>query len=189
MSEANTNQHILRKQVEENLRQLYEQSLQERIKRYLEVKPHPVVSYHHFSPVSAECIELYRDGHFYGCISLSQSVIEALVKFLCKRNGWKPEEKLEKNINKLAERKFISNEVKTWILQIWDKRHDYHHLNPSVETNRQKLEILAKEKLQLLNKVEGDIFRFTISDGKIIPANPKYWDIKGNQADVYLRCK
>lgn len=176
------------KQITEDLRQLFEQMLPDRVRRYLELRPHPIVANHHFSSVSTECIELFRDGHFYGCISLAQAVAEALVKFLCMRNHWKPDQNFEKNLRKLVSRKFILESTKDCLEQIWKKRDDYHHLNQSVEKDRQKLEAMAKEKVRLLNKVESEIFEFTIVDGKICPSKPKYWDIVGNKADIYLRC-
>jgi len=178
-----------RKRIENDLRQLFEQSLPGRIRRYQEVKPHPIVANHHFSLVSAECIDLFQDGHFYGCISLAQAVAEALVKFLCNRNQWKPEKSFEKNLEKLVSRRFISEQTRDCLEQIWKKRDDYHHLNQSVQKDRQKLEAMAKAKMKLLNKVEGEIFAFTIVDGKICPSKPKYWDIDGNKADVFLRCR
>ncbi len=182
------NENIEKRLAEDTLRQLFEQTLPDRIRRYLEVKPHPITAYHHFSSVSAECIDLFRDGHFFGCISLVQAVTEALVKFLCIRNGWKSEKQFEKNIHKLFSRKFISDQVKDYFLQIWQTRDDYHHLNPNIETDRQKLESIAREKLDILNKIESDIFAFTLVEGKIRPTNLKYWDIDGDTAEVFLRC-
>jgi hypothetical protein len=175
--------------IEQDLRQLFELKLPDRIKRHLEVKPHPIVANHHFSTASAECIELFRDGYFYGCIALTQAVAEALVKFLCKRNGWRPSKVFEKNVDTLRKRNFIADGVKKSLLQVWDRRDDYHHLNHTIETDRNKLETLAREKMRLLNDVEAEIFQFTFVDGKIAPTQPKYWDIDGGKADVYLRCE
>jgi hypothetical protein len=173
--------------IERHLRQLFELKLRERIKRHLEVKPHPIVANHHYSTASAECMELFWDGYFYGCIALAQSVAEALVKFLCERNGWSPGRVFEKNVDTLLRRNFISDAMKGCLLQIWDRRHDYHHLNPTIETDRKKLETLAREKMRLLSDVEANIFHFTWVGGKIAPTHPKYWGIDGGKADVYLR--
>ena len=68
-----------------------------------------------------------------------------------------------------------------------NRRNDYHHLNPNVETDRQTLEELAKEKARLLAEVESEIFEFRIINGKLQPKYPKYWNISGNQAQVFLR--
>ena len=91
-------------------------------------------------------------------------------------------------MEKLKIRGFISDEIETRLLKIWKDRDDYHHLNSSIENDHQKLEIMAKEKLELLNQVESEIFDVTIEDEKIIPKQLKYWDFKGNQIEVYLRC-
>ena len=44
-----------------------------------------------FGGASAECVALYTDGRFYGCVALAQSVAEAIVRFLRQKSGWKPE--------------------------------------------------------------------------------------------------
>jgi len=78
---------IQKKIIEDSLKQELEQTLSSRVQRYLKVKPHGIVPYTQFAPVSAECALLFRDGHFYGCIALSQAVAEAIVRFLCQKNG------------------------------------------------------------------------------------------------------
>ncbi len=175
--------------IEKDMRQSFEQSLPERMKRYFEIRPHQIVANQYFSAASAECVELFRGGHFYGCIALTQAVAEALVHFLCRRNDWKPDKVFEKNVKKLLKRKFISDSANECLLQIWDERNDYHHLNSNIETDTKKLESLAKEKVRLLNKVEAEIFHFTIVEGKIRLTHPKYWDIDDDKAEVYLRCE
>ena len=84
-------------QTEDTLKQEFALTLDQRAKRYLELRPHGIIPNSHFAAVSAECHSLYRDGHFYGTISLAQSVTEALIKFLCEKNGWKPNKDFEKN--------------------------------------------------------------------------------------------
>ena len=187
MDEQQVNEAIQRKQIEDSLRQDFEGLLSTRAARYLQVKPHPIIQNSHFAAASSECVFLYRDGHFYGCISLTQAVTEALVKFLCLKNSYKPTNNFESNVEKLYKRGFISEEMRELLYRIWKDRDDYHHLNPNVETERQRLEELAKEKLLLKDKIEGEIFAFRIVDGKILPIHPKYWDISDNQIDVFLR--
>ena len=172
---------IQQKQVEDYIKQEFEQTLPNRVARYLQVKPPLAVPYTHFSVASSECSLLFRDGHFYGCISLTQSVAEALVKFLCQRNSWRPAENFEENVEKLFVRKFISDKLKKSFLRIWERRDDYHHLNRNVETDRQVLEKLAREKASLLVEVQSEIFRFTVAEGKIIPEQPKYWKTRVNK--------
>ena len=78
------------KQLEDSLRQEFEQTIKSRIQRYLSVKPYGIIPNTKFAVASSECSLLFRDGHFYGCIALSQAVSEALVKYICEKNGWSP---------------------------------------------------------------------------------------------------
>jgi hypothetical protein len=139
----------------------------------------------HFAAPSAECSLLFRDGHYYGCIALTQAVAEALVRFLCTKNSCKPAKDFEKNVEKLSTRTFISDKVKESLVNIWERRPDYHHLDPIIESDRQKLEELAREKTRLLTEVESEIFEFDIVNGALIPKYPKYWNMRGNQAQVF----
>lgn len=178
---------IEKAQAEDTLKQEFGLTLDQRVKRYLELKPHGVIPSSHFASVSAECHYLYRDGHFYGTISLGQSVAEALIKFLCNRNGWKPNKDFEKNLKQLETRGKVSQELASVFTEIWKNRDDYHHLNPQIEQDRRKLELLAKEKLTKLKKIEQELFAFTINEGKLIPKYPKYWDQKDGTVPVFLR--
>jgi hypothetical protein len=178
------NKAIEKKQLEDTLKQEFEITLQDRIERYLQVKPHGIIPNTPFARASSECSKAYRDGQFYGCISLTQSVAESLVKFLCKCNGWKPEKVFEKNIEKLEKRGIITTEQSKDLLSIWENRDDYHHLNDDVESDYLKLISLAESKLLLLNKIEKQVFDFSIDKGVLVPKNPKYWTT-GNQ--VFLR--
>ncbi len=169
------------------LKQEFEQTLSSRVERYLKVKPHGIVPLTEFAPVSAECSLLFRDGHFYGSIALSQSVVEAIAKFLCQKNGWKPTNNFEENVAKLQTRQFISNGMKDNLLRIWEKRDDYHHLNPTIETDREKLEALAYEKVSLLKEIESEVFKFSIVNGKLLPENIKYWTLQNGMVPVFLK--
>lgn len=183
----NTRKLVEKAQLKDTLQQEFEYSLQQRIDRYLELKPHGIIPNSHFAAVSAECHLLYRDGHYYGTISLTQAVAEALVKFLCKVNGWKPDKVFEDNLEQLEKRGKIVGDLKTKFLEIWQRRNDYHHLNPQVEQDRQKLEQLAKEKLSRLKQIEEVLFAYSANSGKLVPKFPKYWDQKDGKVAVFLR--
>lgn len=188
MKEIDIKERWQRAFTESALKQDFEQTLSYRVERYLKVKPHEIVPLTEFAPVSAECALLFRDGHFYGSISLSQAVAEAIVKFLCQKNGWRPTRNFEGNVIKLETRKFISSNMKDKLLRIWDRRDDYHHLNPTIETDRNKLESLAYEKVLLLKEIESEVFKFSIVNGKLIPENIKYWDLQQDgTAPAFLR--
>ena len=172
MNTQDTMQRII---TEDSIKQEFEQTLSSRVERYLKVKQPIAVPYTEFAPASAECALLYRDGHYYGCIALSQAVAEAIARFLCHRNGWKPNKSFEQNVGKLKARQFISEEIYDKFIKIWENRNDYHHLNPSIEIDRHNLESLAYEKIVILKEIEIEVFRFTINDGAISPGNMKYW--------------
>ncbi len=169
---------IQRKQTEDSIKQEFEQSLTSRIERYLKVKPHGIVPSTQFAPVSAECTLLFRDGHYYGCIALAQAVAEAIARFLCQKNSWKPEKNFENNIEKLYKRNFISTELRDEFLKIWKNRDDYHHLKQNIEIERTKLEKISYEKMALLKEIESEIFKFSVKNGKLIPENKKYWELQ-----------
>ena len=172
---------------EDTLKQEFALTLAQRVERHLDLRPHAIVPNSHFAAVSAECHYLYRDGHFYGTISLAQSVAEALVKFLCERSGWQPNKDFEKNLRQLKTRKVISDDLVSSFTEIWKNRDDYHHLNPQIAQDRQKTELLAKEKLTNLRKIENELFAYTVNEGILVAINPKYWDQHDGTVPVFLR--
>ena len=119
---------------------------------------------------------LFRDGHFYGCIAMTQAVAEALVQFMCKQNSLKVSNNFRTNVGKLREKEAISDGLMKSLLMIWDKRNDYHHLNSGIERDRKTLEELARQKAKLLVEVETEVFRYTAINGTLTPVNPQYWD-------------
>lgn len=182
-----TKKLVEKAQIKDTLQQEFQLTLDQRVNRYFEVRPHGIIPSTHFAAVSAESHLLFRDGYYYGTISLVQAVSEALIKFLCQRNGWKPNRDYKNNIKKLKTRGNVTDELVTLFTQIWQRRDDYHHLNPQIEQDRQKLESLAKEKLTFLKRVEEQVFAYTVKEGKLVPKYPKYWDQTQNTASVYLR--
>jgi len=173
---------------EDSIRQEFEGTLHERVERYLQVKPINIIPNAPFAPVSSECAKLFRDGYSYACISLAQAVAEGIVRYVLAKNSCEGEKVFEKGVDKLHKRKFISDEVKEALLKIWENRDDYHHLNDTVESDRQKLEELAREKAHALNDVESYVFGYSIrDDGALVPYYPKYWDISGSEGNVFLR--
>ena len=177
---------IERRLLEDSVRGEFEATLVMRVERYLQVKPHGIVPNTHFSAPLAQCSFLYRDGHYYGCIALSQAVAEALVKYMCKKKSCKAANSFEKNLGILASRGFLKDDLKTILLQIWENRDDYHHLNPNVERDLSRLQEIALDKASLLVKVMADIFEYSIIDGRFKPKHPEYWEITGQKANVFL---
>ncbi len=162
----------------------------ERIDRYLEARHHGIVADTPFAPASAECIALFRDGHFYGAISLSQAVGETLVRHMCRSNQWRPAENFEENVRKLKQRNFIDESIEAEFMQLWDQRDDYHHLNPTVARDRTTLEELALGKIRALGEIERFVFAWAPSEvaGSIRLLRPRYWpDKKDGRVSVFLR--
>ena len=162
----------------------------ERAGRYLRARHHGIVADTPFAPASAECIELFRDGHYYGAISLSQAVGEALVRHMCRSNRWKPAANFEENVRDLRKRGFVDGPVEGELLRLWEKRDDYHHLNPTVARDRVELEELALAKIRALGKVERYVFAWGPSDtpGAIKLLRPQYWpDKTDGRVGVFLR--
>ncbi len=178
---------IRQKQIEDSIKQEFDQTLQDRVARYLQVRHHEIIPNMSFAAASAECSLLFRDGYFYAYIALAQAVAEAIVRFLCEVEFGKHGNSFEKNVKKLSVREFISDKLKKAFLQIWRMRNDYHHMNPNIETDRHELEKLAKNKIQYLAKIEGEIFHFTNIDCNFVPEKPKYWKKSGDQVNVYLK--
>ena len=158
-------------QTKDTLKQMFELTLDERIERRIEVKPHGIIPNSHFAAVSAECYSLYQDGHYYGTISLTQAVAEALLRFLCEKNELKVSSP-ENNVGKLKKKDLISVNLAKLIGNIRKNRDDYHHMNPQIEQDRQKLASLAKEKLTDLRKIEQELFAYTANEGKLVQNIP-----------------
>ena len=141
-------------------------------------------------PLRLSATKLFRDGHYFGCIALTQAVLEAVI-----RQVWqvklkkKPNQEgsFDKNLEALHKKKIISDDWKTKLDQMWADRHSYHHLRPSVESDQQKLEETARNTLKLLNELEREFFGFSLRDGIIVPDHPEYWSVKGGESLPYKR--
>ena len=188
MNREEISEAIQRQQLADSLEQDFIGTLNERISRYQELDFIKVTPNAHFASVSAECILLYRDGYFLACIALCQAVAEAIVRLICKRSKFTSiSDDYEENVRKLRNRK-IKPDCNQLFEEIWVGRDDYHHLNPGIPTERNKLQEIARSKIITLHKIESIVFEFAIKDGAILPKYPKYWDInKDGLINVFLR--
>jgi len=155
----------------------------------MENQRHPIIANHYFSPVSSECQLLFANGHYYGCISLCQSVAEALARFMYET--WtknEPEEYFFGNIKKMKEFK-VKPDVTELLIKIYggQQRHDFHHLNRNIPTDREELRNIATGKIKLLNKAESHIFEYEIIEGGLRPKYELYWEKKGGAYNAFLR--
>ena len=179
---------IKRKQLEEDLRGDFLATLNERISRYQELDFIQLTPNTHFAFVSVECINLYRDGYFLACIALCQAVAEAIVRLMCERSKFTSiSNEYEKNVENLHKRK-IEPDCKELYEDIWKGRNDYHHLNPTIPSEKSRLQDIAKSKIIALHRIESRVFEFKIVNGAVLPIYPKYWDFDENgMLNVYLR--
>jgi len=188
MDKEEVQKAIKRHRLQDRLQQDFLASIDDRISRYLELDFGQVVPNTHFAPITIECILLYRDGYFFACIALCQAVAEALLRFMCERNDIR-NKGFETNIRNLS--KLKDNIHPDWIKmlkRVWKNRNDYHHLNPDVPTEEEKLKEIAKDKIVSLLDVESKVFAFEWVDGRIKRTYPEYWlENDGGLLNSYLR--
>jgi hypothetical protein len=179
---------IRRHQLEDTLRQECLDTISERITRYLELNFTELTPNAHWASISAECIRLYRDGYFFACIALCQAVAEAIVRDLYGKNFNRASSSFENSVNRLCSKGKISLDCKRALEEIWKGRNDYHHLNPEVPTEREKLQVIARSKMIALHCIESEIFAFEWVGGAIKPKYPEYWpDTQNGLLNVFLR--
>ncbi len=179
-----------RRRIEESIKNEVLQTLSDRAARFLEVRGMFLVPSGPFAAPSVECVEQFRDGHYFGCIALTQAVMEAVIRYVWQINLKKKlnqEGNFEKNLEALHKKKFISDDWKIKLSEMWADRHSFHHLRPSVESDQQKLETKARSTLKLLNELEQEFFGYSMREGMLVPDHPDYWPIKNGESLVFLR--
>lgn len=77
-------------------------------------------------------MELYRDGYMLGCIMCSQSLLEAMLKFVAKRNGMPYKKDTEELLADIRAKRLLSDAAMNAAELAWRHRNDFHHLNPGV---------------------------------------------------------
>ena len=160
------------------LNSLHEQTVEEKAKRYLSIDHQGIVGNHHFAVASDEAIRCYEEGLYVSCIMATQAVTEGILKFLVERNPDIDDSlKGEIAIVALEGSGHITQECRH-AFQIVRKsfRNDYHHMNPKVGGLPHKE--LAQKIITSLANIEKEIFAVSYSNGKLVPAVPRYWDSK-----------
>lgn len=201
-------EEIKKIQVKENLKSLFESTLDQRVNRYLEIDRQGIIGEHHFAEASSQCIQLYIDGYYLSAVMVSQAVNEGIIKFIAQRNKIKIHKKINKKfprylsnmfkikttksvinlINEFKNNSIISGSFVDASTRIYKSfRNDIHHMNPKV--SKINFPKLAKNNMQDLATIEKEIFGIKYgSSGGIIPLQPKYWDFnKDGTIPVYLR--
>jgi hypothetical protein len=174
--------------------------LEQRVARVLRVRTHKIVPHVWFDVASTECRDLFRDGHFYGCICLSQSVAEGLGKFILEVHHSTAKNPKGKHLIKLLRNlkwgKYHGQDLpvltdeclKAFVCIEGDDRNDFHHLNKGIMTDLAKLEKRAEECVMALYHIETELFGFEVKAGILTPYRREFWPDSGKEyGQVYLR--
>lgn len=172
MNNPNLNKRI------QYLNSLHEHTVDEKAERYLSIDHQGIVGNHHFAVASDETIRCYEEGLYISCIMATQAVAEGILKFLVERNPDIDNSlKGDEAIVALESSGHITQECRDAFKIIRNSfRNDYHHMNPKVGDLPHKE--LAQEVITSLANIEKEIFAVSFSEGKLIPAIPRYWDSK-----------
>ena len=170
---------VRRVRLKNDLRQTCEQTLDERVDRWLEIDHQGIVGNHYFAAASSECISLYRDGHFISAVMVSQAVNEGILKLVAERNDIRADEH-KALMESLVSKGLISQDCAIASETIWDSfRNDVHHMNRKVASI--PFNQLAKQNLQALAVIEREIFAVSSTEqGKLLPKQPIYWDVQSD---------
>ena len=157
--------------------QIDEQTRAERVERNLEVDRQRLIGSYHFSRASTECIYLYTHGFFIATVMTTQAVNEGIIKFVAGRNNIKYENmNHSERLKVLKDKSIISQDCFNASEQIRGSyRNDVHHMNPPVAEI--DFPELAKKNIHNLAVIEREIWATNFDNGKVIPIQPKYWDI------------
>jgi hypothetical protein len=114
-----------------------------------------------FAAPSAECAEQFQDGRYFSCIALTQALLEAVIRHVWQiKLEKKPNHqgRFDANLEVLHKKKFIADDWKIKLDQMWADRYSFHYLRPSVECDQRKLVEKARNLLKLLDDLEREFF-------------------------------
>jgi hypothetical protein len=160
-NQEKTDPLVERLQIEDSIKNEVLRTLSDRADRFLQVRGNVLIPKGPFAVPLAECAGQFRDGHYFGCIALTQSVFEAMVHHVWQVRFKKKETKVktfEKNLETLHKKKIIRFELKTKVEKLLADRQSFHHLRPSVEAEHLKLREIAHNNLTLLNELNLELF-------------------------------
>jgi hypothetical protein len=114
-----------------------------------------------FAAPSAECVRLFDNGHYFGCIALAQAILEAVIRYVWQiKLTKKPnhDRSFTRILEALHKKQFIADDLKTKLDQIWADRQSFHYLRTLVECDQRKLKESASNLLKLLDHLEREFF-------------------------------
>lgn len=155
----------------------------------METNKQPIIPNHYFAQASSECQTVFENKCYFATISLCQSLAEAYARFMYEAwSGKKPDDKFYGNIKKMRAIK-VQPDVADLLNSMYggQQRHDFHHLNPTVPTEYQKLQSIATEKINTLNRFESQVFEQKYVNGMLWQKYPQYWKTPKGQPNVFLR--
>ena len=167
---------IRRLQIKGALEAELQATVEQRVDRYLAVNHQNIIAGHHFASASAECLDVYRDGHFLSTVMVSHAVAEGIFRFVLERNDRAGEAGDRPAVaERLMADGLISQECSTAFVRIWRSfRNDVHHMNPKVAAI--PFPELAKRNIDDLATIERELFAYRVNDGKLSPVHARYWD-------------
>lgn len=157
--------------------QMDELTRADRVERNLEVDRQRIIRSDYFANASTECIDLYTHGFFIATVMTTQAVNEGIIKFVAGRNNIKYENlNHSERLKILKDKNIITPDCLNASEQIRRSyRNDIHHMNPPVA--QIDFPELAKKNIHNLAVIEREIWATSFRNGKMIPIQPKYWDI------------
>ncbi len=163
--------------------------LADRQNRAARTSVHGMIPNEFFTAASSECRDVFIDGHYYACISLSQAVAEGLSKFLGTFHQVGAKKNPTERVQRLHSKGVVTERTLKAFECIWGTdRNTFHHLNPNITADHHALELRAEECVKALFVIESEIFAVDFVDGKVSPKYPEYWPrTEAEHMKVFLR--
>jgi len=160
----------------EQLKRRDEAKLTARADRAQRTQVHGIIPGEFFAAASSECRDVFIDGHYYACISLSQAVAEGLTRHMGDVHKVGARNDPRKRVALLLSKDAITNATADAFLRIWgNDRNTFHHLNRDITTDRHLLEQRAEGCVEALYEAESEVFACERVGGKLVPKRPEYW--------------
>ena len=167
-----------KKLIEDSIMQEVMVTMEDRVRREIQLREITFVYNGPFSGFSAECGKQFRDGNYLSCIILSYSVVEMIIqhagRIINKKKSGK-EVAVSKELENIYKLKVINHQLKEQLQYMMEDQISIIKMRTLRETDKNKLEEKAGFYLKILNDLTREIFRFRLSNGTAIPNNPDFW--------------